>query len=491
MQIFRQAPNFCRASLWCFLFRTAGDEPPHRVSGLLPAELPEDATEPRDFSSPGGDLSFDGNDFSPPSTGSNSSSSPRSGSPELSDGHDIPRTQTEQRDDTETEIGFDDTIPIPLAEELHDPERAAAFLVQLGRQAQFRVRNFRREAMYVAEDHTHMANLGHSDVLTVGTNLSTKQMHAITKYDMHPLTHINSWKRGSERSTVNMLGDAPTTQSLRKVIFGCSMLREDKARLLRGCPKPSIWSHPPELGAGDKAVLGDSGVARDKSLRDRQDAKCKQLSPLLLCLHALGKCYGVASDLSQGQASPLHSALQEVGDFASTALHLICYDVSELQRDRKTLMLQAYSGVASLRVDVRPDDEATWSLVTGGRVEDGCDILSTAETHRKAHRELSQLGGNKRKGRGGSSGGGNQQSFRDRPFGQGQSRAAKRRRAAKNGGGNNQQQHNNNNNRGGRGRGRGHGRGRGRAHGRGRGGANGGRGRGASPAAAAAAAVPP
>jgi len=246
------------------------------VSGLLPAELPEDATEPRDFSSPGGDLSFDGNDFSHPSTSSNSSSSHRSGSPELSDGDDRPRTQTDsdaRRDDTETEIGFNDTIPIPPAEELQDPEVAAAFLVQLGRQAQFRIRNFRREAMYVAEDHTHMANLGHSDVLTVGTNLSQKQMHAITKYDMHPLTHINSWKRGSERSTVNMLGDEPTTQSLRNVIFGCSMLREDKTRLLRGCPKPSIWSHPPELGAGDKAVLGESGVARDKSLRERQDAK--------------------------------------------------------------------------------------------------------------------------------------------------------------------------------------------------------------------------
>lgn len=480
IRVFGLFPNYARASLWLFLARADGiGSPAHAVSDLLPATLDDGATEPLCFDPPNGvDLESTGIGFAhtqvidSPASQDGSPHVPRR-QPRQSPGSASPQQSPDVSPTASTpgsRVGFDAVLEVPSTEDLTNPAHAAAFLRQLGLQQSIRVQQFDSRVQGAAVNFAHAQNIGQTTVVPLAQQLTAKQRHEQTKYAMHSRSQIADWKRGSGDETyVNLLGDTgPTTQSLRDCIFECNMRREDRTKLLSNCPRPDIWSHAPELGAGDRAIFGAARIKKDDNLRERQDAKCKQMAPLLLAIHTLGRCSATCDALLGEPHTQLHHELAEVGKYVSAAFHLLAYDVSEMQRDRKSMALQAYSGVDALKVDLDAPDDATWSLVSGGRVEAGVDLLKVAEQHRKAHRELSQV---KRPFRQGGSGEGQ--------HGQGQSRSAKRRRAAKNrtnGGGNNNKGDANNSKKGGRarggGRGRGRGRGRGGGRGRGRGGGN-------------------
>ena len=424
-------PNYARASLW--LFRAQADRdgsPAFAVSDLLPAALDDTATEPLRFDPPGGvDLEYEGDCFSSTQVHTDDRNtedspvplrqlpSPRSASP-----HSDSPLVSPQSYSPSSQVGFDAELPVPDETDLSNPDIAARFLRQLGLQQQARVQQFDSRVAGAAASFAHAQNTGQTSVVTLAQQLNAKQRHEQTKYVMHSRSQISDWKRGNGDETfINMLGDdGPTTLGLRRCMFECKMRREDRTKLLASCPKPAIWSHSPELGAGDRAIMGKARIGKDDGLRERQDGKCKQMSPLLLAVDALGRCYSLADEAVGEATTELHQCIAEVNKHVSAAFHLLAFDVSELQRDRKSLALQAYSGVDDLKIDLEADDDATWSLVSGGRVEAGIDLLKVAEQHRKAHRELGQV---KRPFRQGGRGGGQ--------HGQGQSRSAKRRRAAK------------------------------------------------------------
>jgi len=322
------------------------------------------------------------------------------------------------------------------------------------------------------------ANLGHSDVLLAPQQLSARALHKATQYSMDPNTFIADWQRGAAADPDGLLPEFATQAQLRQLVFACSMQLDDKARLLKGCQKPSIWSNPTLLSVADKLTLG-SKVSQDHSLREQQASKCKQLAPVLGALSSLGALGDIVTRLIPDPDGASEAGLALDGAVAqmSDIFHLLAFDITALQRRRKALLLSSYAGVDGLDIDDKID-EADWSLADGARCNDDTDIVELAATYRKCARELQQLKGAKRQRHTGD--------FRQGKSGQagrGKSRTARRRRGKRDqasssgdsSGGDktkNEDSSPQGQGRGGgssRGGGRGRGRGNGRGHGRGMG----------------------
>ena len=169
------------------------------------------------------------------------------------------------------------------------------------------------------------------------------------------------------------------------------MREDDRARLLKSMVKPDVWLNAPTLGAADLAVLGSTRANQDKSLREQQESKLKQVAPLLGAISAGGSLLSAAASITDAQErEAVQVGAKRTIEHISGCLNLLAFDISALQVKRRTLALRAYSAVSGLTIE--PTQRSSdWSLVPGGRVELDADIISVAAEHRRAHRERQQI----------------------------------------------------------------------------------------------------
>ena len=336
-------PGYARAALWQVECDAAGVVPPglSSVAGLLPVTSPPGTAPLRFDCTTSGDIIFAGGIWTvaplhPPPP------------PPPPPGFGVAP-------------GFGQMVTVPDASTLLSSDSATIdFLRTLASQLNANSLGFSGAARDATSMWISDANDGLTDVQPVTVKLSKRAELANHQFVLDQDTHLTTYKRGVGAPTGNLLSSPPDQASLRAAIFEMPMLADEKARMQRACKRPSVWSNPPLLTAAEKALLGDK-ESTDTSLREQQEGKCRQILPVLQALSSAGTLGGLIAGIPDaGARAMLSSCLDSHVAELSDAFHLVAYDVTALQKRRKTLLLQAVSG-SQLSVEDAVDD-ADWSL---------------------------------------------------------------------------------------------------------------------------------
>ena len=321
-------------------------------------------------------------------------------------------------------VAFGDTLAVPDAATLgSDPGALVAYLQSLGAHINANATGFQQASRGATAGWIADANNGLTDVQPLTVRLSARAAARNSQYDMHPATHLSTFKRGADATIDNLFSSPPDQLSLRNALYFCPMLADEKAIMQRACKKPAIWSNPPTISSSETAVLG-AKASQDTGLREQQETKCKLVVPVLQALSSAGELGSLIQGIPH---APTRDALLTVLDThtseLSDAFHVVAYEVTNLQKRRKTLLLQAYSGVSGIAVE-DPATDADRSLTGETSIDMSSDIVAVAAAHRRTARELAQMQSFRSRGGGQARGGG-----QHRAAGEGRSRNAQRRRS--------------------------------------------------------------
>ena len=253
-------PGYARAALWQVECDAAGVVPPglSSVAGLLPVTSPPGTAPLRFDCTTSGDIIFAGGIWTvaplhPPPP------------PPPPPGFGVAP-------------GFGQMVTVPDASTLLSSDSATIdFLRTLAGQLNANSLGFSGAARDATSMWISDANDGLTDVQPVTVKLSKRADLANHQFVLDQGTHLTTYKRGAGAPTGNLLSSPLDQASLRAAIFEMPMLADEKARMQRACKRPSVWSNPPLLTAAEKALLGDK-ESTDTSLREQQEAKCKQNS---------------------------------------------------------------------------------------------------------------------------------------------------------------------------------------------------------------------
>jgi len=209
--------------------------------------------------------------------------------------------------------------------------------------------------------------------------------HKATAFELSPSFEINGWERGDD--FVDNCMDSPPSQGLlRACLFDCEMRPDDRARLLRGGGKPTIWSDAPLLSHQDKELLGSTLAKADETMRGRQNSLLKQALPVVRSLDSLASAFEAVSSRDPAK---LATSLADLKSQLSDAFHLLSYDLSALQKDR-TNALYKRMAATSAGVD-EPFEETEWSLLPGTRISLEDDLVKKAATARSLRKDIKTL----------------------------------------------------------------------------------------------------
>ena len=239
--------------------------------------------------------------------------------------------------------------------------------------------NFAQASRDQTENWIRDANDGQTDVQPRTVALSARADLKANSFKMHAATHIGTYLRGTDFVADNLLGapgpDGITRDGLRKAMYACPMQADERARMLRNHNKPDIWVNPPTLSTTEKAILGQAGANQDDSLREQQLSKATSLIPVLQALSTAGEMFTIIASLPQSDSK---RALEQVSNISNAQLsdtfNQGAYELTQLQKKRKTLYLRAVSGVNTLAVDDTIDD-ADWSLSGAARINMGTELF--------------------------------------------------------------------------------------------------------------------
>ena len=254
------------------------------------------------------------------------------------------------------------------------------------------------------EDFISKSNRGLLDSTLLPVQLSARMQHKATAFELSPSFEINGWERG-EDFVDNCMDSPPSQGLLRACLFDCEMRPDDRARLLRGGGKPTIWSDAPLLSLQDKELLGSALAKADEGMRGRQNSLLKQALPVVRSLDSLASAFEA---VGSRDPSKLAESLADLKSQLSDAFHLLSYDLSVLQKER-TNALYKRMAAASAGVD-EPFEETEWSLLPGTRVSLEDDLVKKAATARSLRKDIKTLTSShssfrERGGRGGGGGG--------------------------------------------------------------------------------------
>ncbi|MDC0510959.1 hypothetical protein OAN61_00975, partial [bacterium] len=225
------------------------------------------------------------------------------------------------------------------------------------------VQNFDAALADRTDRYVREANLGLGRVQILPQTLSPHHLHAQSAYAMDKNSFVADWRPREQANPAGLLPSPPTQAGLRQLLFNCDMREDDRARLLKSMVKPDVWLNAPTLGAADLAVLGPTRANQDKSLREQQESKLKQVAPLLGAISAGGSLLSAAASITDAQErEAVQVGAKRTIEHISGCLNLLAFDISALQVKRRTLALRAYSAVSGLTIE--PTQRSSdWSLV--------------------------------------------------------------------------------------------------------------------------------